>query len=419
MDKVAQAGSRGNKFGDGDANPATHRTMKTIQPTAVDDTQPVIYRWPVTDNAADRTHAEHLASLARRLFALGWGGDFVAAHGAIADSAPPADSSFEIWRPGTTGDDILRVPNPHTLTALRERHAAFLNRMSGDRFVPVAPLPGHACLRVSYQSDSRISHPRFLAFRFVPTDSSRSTMRAFPARNAAIVGAMLRHAAGQLAERFGLRREQRNAVFGHGEERGLPHVPVASGRLAYLPLSTIEPRDPGCKVTDIRRALLWCPDNADFTLLDWLRHRLIGASLRDEHSESVLAILAHLSTGDTTLQKYIRSASTWTSVTPVVLPGYDDRRPGKSETLIRKAILQAGYSQDLARHALIDMSSAGFLAGADLPRNYFVPAHLKRHSRLHVRILWRSPAGAPIKLPGPIALGGGRFTGLGLFAAIP
>jgi len=172
-------------------------------------------------------------------------------------------------------------------------------------------------------------------------------------------------------------------------------------------------------VTAVRRALIWCPDNAGFTLLDWLRHRLIGVTLRDEHSGSDLALLAHLSTGDPTLQNYTRRASAWTSVTPVVLPGYDDRRPGKAEALIRKAILQAGYSEDLARHALVDMSSAGFLAGTDLPRNYFVPAHLKRHSRLHVRILWRSPSGAPVRLPGPIALGGGRFTGLGVFAALP
>jgi CRISPR-associated protein Csb2 len=417
MDKVARAWSRGNTFGEGDANPATHRTMKTIQPVAVDDGLPVTYRWSILDD--DRPHAERVATLARRLFALGWGADFIAADGTVSPSTPSTGSSFEVWRPVTNGGDVLRIPNRHTLTALRDRHAAFLNRMSGDRFVPVAPLPGHACERVSYQSDSRPVQPACVAFKFVPTDSTRATMRAFPVQKAAIVAAMLRHAAGQLAERFGLRREQRNAVFGHGEERGLPHVPVASGRLAFLPLPTIEPRDPGCKVSAIRRAVIWCPDNADLSLLDWIRHRLIGASLRDEHTRNDLAILAHLSPGDATLQNYTRRASTWTTVTPVILPGYDDRRPGKSESLIRKSIIQAGYSEELSQHALIDISSAGFIAGADLPRRYCVPKHLSRHSRLHVRITWRSPEGALLKLPGPLALGGGRFTGLGLFAATP
>jgi CRISPR-associated protein Csb2 len=47
-----------------------------------------------------------------------------------------------------------------------------------------------------------------------------------------------------------------------------------------------------------------------------------------------------------------------------------------------------------------------------------VPEQHRRFRRLHVRITWRSPDGIPIKVSGPICIGGGKFSGLGLFAAL-
>ena len=87
--------------------------------------------------------------------------------------------------------------------------------------------------------------------------------------------------------------------------------------------------------------------------------------------------------------------------------------------LLRKAIRQAGFSGELADNAALDWRSVGFLPGTELAGRYGVPDYLKRFPRLHVRIQWRDARGEPVQVPGPICIGGGRYFGLGLFAAVP
>ena len=126
-------------------------------------------------------------------------------------------------------------------------------------------------------------------------------------------------------------------------------------------------------------------------------------------------------------------------MTPVVLPGYDDpahyrrrlargasadeqkalllRLQDRIEALLRKAIIQAGFSPSLAGHADIEWRDVGFWLGTDIASRYGVPDHLKRYPRLHVRIRWRDEAGEPCPVVGPLCVGSGRYYGLGLFAA--
>ncbi len=150
-------------------------------------------------------------------------------------------------------------------------------------------------------------------------------------------------------------------------------------------------------------------------------------------------MLSLLPNTDTVVQAYTRPSTTWATVTPVVLPGYDDpahyRRRLKRGTsgeeqkrllnclservggLIRKAIVQAGFSQLLADNAEIEWRKVEYWRGADLADRYGVPDHLKRFPRYQVRIQWRNENRRPVKINGPICLGGGRFYGLGLLAA--
>jgi CRISPR-associated endonuclease/helicase Cas3 len=60
----------------------------------------------------------------------------------------------------------------------------------------------------------------------------------------------------------------------------------------------------------------------------------------------------------------------------------------------------------------------GFWPGNDLADRYGVPDHLKRFPRFHVKIHWRDAVGAPVDIPGPVCLGGGRFFGIGLCASL-
>jgi CRISPR-associated protein Csb2 len=60
----------------------------------------------------------------------------------------------------------------------------------------------------------------------------------------------------------------------------------------------------------------------------------------------------------------------------------------------------------------------GFLPGTEPAGRYGVPDHLRRLPRLHVKVRWRDAEGQPVRVPGPICFGGGRFYGIGLFVAL-
>jgi CRISPR-associated protein Csb2 len=155
-------------------------------------------------------------------------------------------------------------------------------------------------------------------------------------------------------------------------------------------------------------------------------------------------MLSRIPNNTAMVRRYTNAAITWATVTPVVLPGHDDprrlrkrlfagpdsndQRPDalsqkdllvklerRIDYLLRKSIRQAGYTNELAEHAEIEWRAAGFLPGTELATKYVYPDRLRRFRRLHVQISWRDSGGKPIRTPGPICLGGGRFRGLGLF----
>ena len=144
-------------------------------------------------------------------------------------------------------------------------------------------------------------------------------------------------------------------------------------------------------------------------------------------------------------KRYTDNSTVWTTVTPMILPGHDDRGgyrrrmspqadgspptsdqqrdwlaklDARTDALLRRAIRQAGYPAELAAHAALDWRGGGFLPGVVPASQYSVPQKLRRFRRLHVRIAWRDAAGKSVEVPGPVCLGGGRFVGLGLFCAI-
>ena len=271
---------------------------------------------------------------------------------------------------------------------------------------------------------------------------------------------MVRRAAKIAAQRSGgiWTEDKINAfILGHGAGCGEPkraeaHIPVGPQRFAYLPLPTIEWRGEGKArvVGSVRRVMLTCFAEGCEDEIAWARRILSGADLVDEvtkdrigetrqHAEPV-ALLSVIPESDKVVRCFTRAASTWATVTPVALPGYDDpdhlRRRAKSgqlspeqqhriperlanriEGLLRKAIVQAGFSQELADHAQLDWRKVGFWPGADLADRYGVPDHLKRFPRFHVKVQWRDAQDVPVEVPGPVCLGGGRFYGIGLFAA--
>jgi CRISPR-associated protein Csb2 len=375
----------------------------------------------------------------------------VAANASVISGADADKLPGDRWGPTRDGSALgYRVPTKGTLAALIDKHEAFLNRIGPDHsFNPVPPLSTFNV--VGYRRAMEPPSRHWAAFSVLKTDTSG--YRPFDTvRNGLRVAGMMRHAAGsdEIARALGWPPEKvAKFVLGHDEAPGELHSPVSGPRLAFIPLPSIERRGDGPPqvVTSIRRAMITVFGGSSHDDLQRLARLLSGSDLIREADGEPVAMLSLIPKTDTVVALYTRHSATWATVTPVILPGYDDPKklrrrlfPGfesasqapdpeeqkallatldrRIEFLLRKAIRQAGFSDELARHAAIEWRTVGFWPGTELATRYPFPNESRRHRRLHVRITWRDASGGPINVPGPICLGGGRFHGLGLFAGM-
>ncbi|HEY9870486.1 MAG TPA: type I-U CRISPR-associated protein Csb2 [Candidatus Obscuribacterales bacterium] len=446
MDIVARAWARGNYVGRGDSDPATHRTMKVVHPVHLLDGETVHYLWPLPDPLSREVtaQADVLTKIANHVAALGWGIDMAVGHAAVLSEEEVNALRGERWLPGREGvEHGLRVPVSGTLDALSKRHERFLKRVRPDRtFDPTPPLPESAYRRVEYRRATDPSGRPIAAFALLKLDASG--FRPFdPVPTGLTLTGMMRHAVTCAARQAGWPESKINTfVLGHGESEQGTHIPVGPRRFAYLPLPSLEGRGEGNArvVGSIRRVLLTAFADGCDSEMAWARRALSGRDLVDENHGRSVALLSLLPSNEKIVRCYVQPADTWATVTPVVLPGYDDpahyrkrlkrgttaeeqkrlleRLSERIDALLRKAIVQAGFSQELAAHAELEWRKSGFWPGTDLADRYGVPDHLKRFSRWHVRLRWRDSQKRPITVPGPLCLGGGRYYGIGLFAAM-
>ena len=291
--------------------------------------------------------------------------------------------------------------------------------------------------------------PRFPCAVFVLRKPDDSGFRAFDAaRRGLHVAGMFRHAASrpEIARSIGWSDEAaRRIILGHAETPGAQHQPVEGTRIAFLPLPSIEMREGRQRVVgNIRRVLVTTRGNLGAQEFRRFSQRLDGQELIDEKTSQTAALIFRHNENDGAIHPYFEESAIWSTVTPVILPGYDDPRKLRQrlnangapplsveekaeilrklderiEHLLRKAIRQSGFSEAMARDAELDWLNSGFWPGVPLASQYAVPEQHRRYRRLHVRITWRSSDGQMVKVRGPICIGGGKHSGLGLFAAL-
>lgn len=421
----------------GSADIAGYRTEKDVRPMRLDGNA-VHFVYALADgDDGIREHQKTLQKAAESMTHLGWGIDVVAATAAVCDAVDRLPG--ERWHPGGQSNCYLRAPKPGTTQELIARHKAFLNRIGSDGFKPVPPLAAYQ--RVSYHRDTDPIKRPWASFSILRPEGNG--FRPFdPVRHGRTVAGMMRGRAAAVAQNDGWPATKiATFILGHGEAEKEAHKPVGPRRFAFLPLPSIEGRGPGKPriVGSIRRVLVTAFADGCETEIVWARRALDHQLLLEEKSKKEAAMLASLQGSDWNVRQYTGTQSRWATVTPVVLPGYDDpdhlrrrarekpqsaeqkrrildRLAKRVEGLLRKAIVQAGFSEELARFADLDWRTVGFLPGTELAVKYSVPDYLKRFPRLHVRIEWRDAYGRPVAVPGPICIGGGRYFGLGLFA---
>ncbi len=434
----------------GDMDISSSRSEKYICPIRLEingNCPGLHYLWELEEETAIPGYQELITAI-RAVSRFGWGIDLVVADAAILSLQETNQLCGERWLPtDTSGGSEIRVPVDGSLSDLKQRHNAFLSRISIDDkvFKPVPPLSRFAV--ATYRRDSDLSSPPYAVFALRrPDDSAFASFS--PTRRGLHLMGMMRHLASQPDFAFPLGWDDAKVasfVLGHGEVKGEgAHQPVNDARLVFIPLPSMEyhGHKRGNCVGAVRRVLVTVRGRVTNKDFNHLVGHLEGRELIDEKTGKVVAFLRSQPTNDRAIQNYFTRSSEWISVTPVILPGYDD--PGRLrrklnagqltkeekagiifklekriDYLLRKAMLQAGYSENLSRDAQIQFRGAGFMPGVDLAANYAVSNQHRRFRRLHVRIVWCNRNGDPIKTTGPVCLGGGRFTGLGLFAPAP
>lgn len=260
---------------------------------------------------------------------------------------------------------------------------------------------------VGYRRSTRPAQRVYAAFRILKPDASGNRSFDAPRRLRDVAG-WLRHATGQAC-----------AGWPFGDIAGFVHGHDAAGqplkgeradeRFLYLPLpthnSTLN------RFESIGRVLLAAPaECAD--RLAWARRRLMGADLTSTDGE-VMGLLNLLPNSDWVLKQYTTAATDWSTVTPVIWPGHDDRCRAKAARILRKAFVDAGLSREVVDGIEeLEWRPVAFRAGVEPATRYCRPDNLCGRM-YHVRVRFAQP------IPGPLAVGAGRYRGLGLFAAEP
>ncbi|HOI53944.1 MAG TPA: type I-U CRISPR-associated protein Csb2 [Phycisphaerae bacterium] len=397
-------------------DPAKLRAAKPIRPTLIGQPPVVRYCWQV--GLDDREQAEAMIQVARHIRALGWGIDMAVGHGGWHD-AVPTDPRLRCWRvlPRDIGGGVsLRVPAPGSLKSLEAAYALSLKRIDPNGIIYDQPAAPVFEMRAYASSLAR----PFCALALQTPDGE---VAAFRPRQIKALVAMIRHAGASGAVRRAVDHlngsRPPNAPI-NVDQAILGHPPDAPGpRLSVLPLPSV-----GHRHSDglIRRVILAEPFGGDGALCRLLWQALPDMVLRPASGDEDLpgeTFMTQLSPNDRFLRYYApthRSARVWASVTPVLLPGYDDRRQhrgnhlkrlARSEQLLCKALSQAG----LDIPARMEMTRVPWWPGSLHARDYTVREKLQHYPRYHVRLSFDEP------ISGPLAVGAGRHTGFGVFAA--
>lgn len=388
-------------------------SKKSFAARRFDADTPLLYVWPLADGGA---LADKLVALVERLHTFGRGIDMAYASAEVVSRAD-AEAHLnayagQIWRPnGSARTKDLAAPGRGSFNSLAARHAAGLARFERRelrRTTQVVfrqpPMPRSRLVRYSTAHN-------VLIYEFRTYDGS---LFPFRPRTAVSVARAVRD---RLADRLAAlipegRAEIARVVKGDGADNA-----DKARRIQFLPLPTI-----GHPHADfgVRRIVLIVPSACPISLraIRWALDGIDLSVIDDESGEFRREGPIIVATADDTLfaRHYVGAGTRlWQSVVPVALPRSRGRRRSGAEEAAEQENAVIALRHAL-RHAGIDD------AGISI-RFQQAPHHRHGHAardfadeRFGAERLAHVELTFPQPVTGPIAIGDGRFLGLGLFA---
>lgn len=403
---------------DGDKKPdrQDRLTSKTFRPTLMLDPPDIHYLWEITQDQVPQ--AESACRTARSLTCLGWGIDMAYADGRLIDNDQIAKLSGVRWYPRKNvlrDDGLLRVPTfdseteTNSLSDLKAAHLSALNRIEHGKPLNTVKKPT-VFDRVFYESIKRLLQRPYVVFELRQDDESPF---AYPQDKLIHIAGMVRHLAIEAMKKAppeGVSDDWvETYVAGHATAGRMDHR-----QFSYLPLPSIGHQHADQKV---RRVMISAPP-ADDRWLHYLARRLHGQQLKPtvqtKLSQPPTLVRVYQ---DKVAHFYAKSANVWASVTPVILPGHDDRKAAKTRKLIEKALAQSGLEQscefEWGAVSQFPNSLSAHKYGRDKQQaGYIRPDHLLSQTAVHLTLRFNDG----LEVPGPLTVGAGRHCGLGVFA---
>lgn len=358
--------------------------------------------------SADREEGARVIDAAAHLHTLGSGQDQASVLGYITSTRPESTHDEMHLVASSIGralmlrselDVDLRVPTAGSLASLEARFEVSQTRLDKEKgwFSPVLSPGLHVV--ATYAPAGRVARLAMLPLRLLRPGNPRA-FRPFDPRNTVVAAGMLRGAV--------MQRTAGSAVADFAA--GYASDAQSEQRLSWVPLPSL-----GHDHTDglVRRALLLAPVSCLPEMANLLN--VLGPEplrlIREDTGEWV-AEAALAEPDDGVFDSYRRTSRTWTSVTPVVLPGDHAGEPRLVRNLLLKALRNADIDAGLVEE--LQISRAPFLRQAHHVADYRLKAWKARHLiPYHLRVRLREP------LRGPILLGRGRHFGLGVCCADP
>lgn len=340
---------------------------KLLNPTLLvgSDSQ-VVYAWSLSN---DGPPVEILTKAFNGLLALGHGDDMAFAR--IIENVPPLSRHYVPVRGGTGAR--LRVPRPGFLTDL---DLAYRNQ---DRSEVTSMHSQAYALEVSLSQLRRIA-----TFELQQVENEKKY--AVDETKAAVVAAWVRHAAIEALKKD-VSPKRLAIIAGHTDG---PKEP----RVCYLPLPTVGERADRM----IRRVCISAPPELT-DAIQLMRDVLPGRVLTDDDGKEVCTLIDARS--NAVFEHYTNSGTEFETVTPAIFPHH----------LTKNGRLNSRRVREVGKWFV----EAGLPAPADLSvdsqhEKFFAPAYLQHLPQYRLRVCFES------QVTGPIAVGLGRFFGLGIFA---